>query len=246
MATRPLQRKSLERAVRKRLKELGEIERRDLAWYHEVGRLVHELFPTREHGQGQMAALAADLGYISLPTLRNVHQFSQTYREQDLARLRHIPWSHVRFLLTIKDPKRRNWYREQCQRHAWPLRLLESKVREEFGKRRAGGRAYRRDTDVGPRVALDRLLKLRQVYQIKFLEPLEQNLVPLAKQIKQHSDEDLTVLLDRACAALQELRLAMREALSNLRVIQQAGAKSSASRSRSKRRRKPSRRSRVT
>ena len=229
MAKSPAKPANFDKATRAKLRKLIAHKSSDLAWHYAVGQLVEELAPQGENNFGKMKALVEliDGKGKRVPTdaLNAARDFSRSVPKEELGTLEGLSFAHVGKLLTIKGKKRRDWYREQCQAKKWPFRKLDAMIKEEFGKKSRGGRPFVEVKGIGPTVALNNVLWLRDAWQKKFAPALEQNLEPLAKKLRGKSAEKYSEQVDETCTALDELCAAAqdaREKLGTLKKIRKA------------------------
>ncbi len=224
MAKSPAKRKHTDSAAAvAKLKKLFASKRNDLAWHHEFGRLVDVLTSERKYRASKINELVELLSgkksQAVMQLLYAARDFSQTYPKRELGTLKGLSFTHVRKLLTVKDEKRRDWYRQQCQKNNWSFRQLDAKVKEIFGKRSQGGRPFA-EVKVAPREALSNMLSLRDMWQSKCAPKLEQNLERLAKRInRRQPDDELVSLVDAGCTALDALCAAVQDARTKLRKV---------------------------
>ncbi len=154
-----------------KLKEMFANKRSDLAWHHEVGRLVDVLRPERRYRASKINELVELLSgkksQAATQLLYAARDFSRTYPKRALGTLKGLTFTHVCRLLTVENAQRRDWYRMQCQKHQWKSRQLDAKIKEEFGKRSQGGRPFVEVKMVGPLAALRNMLWLRDMWENK-------------------------------------------------------------------------------
>jgi hypothetical protein len=204
-----------------KLKELFANKRSDLAWHHEVGRLVDQIVSERSHGKTGVPNLAEQLGEKE-NFIYKLLAFVRLYDETDVPKLDGLTFGHVTHLLSVKNATLRDEFRQQCQQHRCSVVKLLAAITERLGTRSRGGRPVSTPTKVGPSTALRTTIRLSDSWQQKCVPALEENLTVLAKRMKRKPDEDLVKLVDDTCIALDKLHAAVREARTKLTAIRAA------------------------
>jgi hypothetical protein len=198
-----------------RLQTLIDRKRNDLASHYEVGQLVKELVPNRNYGRKKkLVELLVDSSKkVSFTLLYTARDFAKKYRKQDLPKLDGLSFAHVARLLRIRGPKRRNWYRQECQKHGWSTRQLSTKVYEAFGKRSKSYRPFKEgDEQISPLAALLKVLWLRDAAINQCMPMLEHSYDRLPKQMSRQPDGKFADLVADACTALDALNVAVKDA----------------------------------
>ena len=154
--------------------------------------MVDALAPERKSRAGNIKELVERPGgKVTEQLLYRARNFSRGYTEQELDTLQGLTITHALKLLTVKDKKRRDRFRQQCQKNNWSFDELDAQIKEKLGKRSQGGRPFVEAKEAGPHAALGNMLKLRDMWQNKCAPKLEQNLKRITKQMKQHPDDEL-------------------------------------------------------
>jgi hypothetical protein len=204
-----------------KLQKLLANKQSDLAWHHEVGRLVDQIVPERTYNQAEIVRLAEQVGE-GRDFVYKVLAFARLFRERDLPTLNGLTFGHVKALLGVKDAKLRDRLRQQCQQHEWTNRQLWIAVQELLGKRSQGGRPVNKPTKLGPLPALRTIVRDSKAWQRQCVPALERNLKSLAKRLKRQPDEELLQLVGETCTALSQLQAAAEQSLKRLKGIRAA------------------------
>ena len=108
--------------------------------YWEIGREINEAIGERaEYGKQLLQFLAKRLtaefgkGY-TVPNLRNMRQFYQMFPIRYTLRSE-LSWSHYRLLMRVDEPKRREFYMNECVESGWTSRQLERQIYSFFYER---------------------------------------------------------------------------------------------------------------
>lgn len=87
------------------------------------------------YGEQIVATLAqqleADYGRgFSSKNLRHMLRFAEAFNEQNIvyAVSRHLSWTHLRSLIYIDDPLKRDFYLQMCQQERWSTRTLQERL----------------------------------------------------------------------------------------------------------------------
>jgi hypothetical protein len=144
--------------------ELGRLidsPRDDLAWHHEVGKLVLRLRPEGPRGSQWARGLAEALG-PSPAWLARARRFADLYpSREDVAELEAmgVNWSRLYFAFAVPDERDRHALLRRAVRERWPDQQLRFTVQELYPSKRrgVGGRPRREFTSHGPEVTLREL-----------------------------------------------------------------------------------------
>ena len=110
--------------------------------YWSIGRRVREdiLKGTRAaYGDEIVSALGRQLaaefgrGY-SRRNLFNMIRFAEVYPEREIvhALSAQLGWTHLRQIMYLEDPLKRDYYAEMCRLERWSTRTLEKKIAPAF------------------------------------------------------------------------------------------------------------------
>jgi predicted nuclease of restriction endonuclease-like (RecB) superfamily len=108
--------------------------------YWEIGREINEAVGERaEYGKQLLQFLAerltAEFGKgFKVSNLRNMRQFYQTFPIRHTLRSE-LSWSHYRLLIRIDEPKRRDFYLNECVQSGWTVRQLDRQIHSLFYER---------------------------------------------------------------------------------------------------------------
>jgi len=108
--------------------------------YWEIGREINEAVGERaEYGKQLLQFLAerltADFGKgFNERSLRHMRQFYQTFPIRNTL-CSELSWSHYRLLMRIDEPKRRDFYLNECVQSGWTVRQLDRQVHSFFYER---------------------------------------------------------------------------------------------------------------
>lgn len=111
---------------------------------HTLGQVLQQAYKVgAKHGS---SVLATALG-ISPDEVRHTRLFAERYTREQLDQLlaqcsteKAIDWAHVRLLLSIDDPKKREAAQKMVVQRKWTVQELSAHIQEKFGKRSGGGR----------------------------------------------------------------------------------------------------------
>ena len=211
-----------------RLKTLLAKRRNDLAWHHEVGRLVAQHVPKAvTYGHGQMRELILRLG---LPFARKTQvplycdrDFALSYSEKELPSLKGLKFGQVSILTGIKDKKTRDHFRRLCQRHHWSMRELRGRIQEQIGRRSRARKRFDEQGYLGPQAALSTMLRLQDMWAKRCAPALGRDVDRLGKKMTGPDGAKVCALFDEACTAVNELLAAVKQARAELRRVRARG-----------------------
>lgn len=97
-----------------------------------------------EYGEQIVATLAQQLesdygrGFSS-KNLRHMLRFAEAFLDQNIvyAVSRHLSWTHLRSLIYIDDPLKRDFYLQMCQQERWSTRTLQERLNSMLFERTA-------------------------------------------------------------------------------------------------------------
>ena len=198
--------------------------RRDLDWYHAVGRRVAALRPAPgepESGRsGWVERLAAALGtYPSL--FRKAALFVRLYPEESaLRKLEALgaDWSRVVLSFSVRDEEKRHRLLRRALRERWTIPRFRFEVQQRFpsARRGVGGRPRRTPDRYGPEVCVRELGRLSRRWLDFFAHAWEgvtaEEWGRFAAACLGEDQELLAGTLVEAEAALQALAAAARAA----------------------------------
>jgi len=143
-----------------RLKRLlSKTGKRDLLWYHDVGRDVRALVPSesRGYGEGRIQNLAVALGKSDsyADKLWKARSFYGKYDRTDVRLLckSKVPgdfsltWAHMVLLISLDDDDRLE-VQENCIDKEWSSKELRHRIKEYREPKGQGGRRFRRPKSV--------------------------------------------------------------------------------------------------
>jgi predicted nuclease of restriction endonuclease-like (RecB) superfamily len=174
--------------------------------YWEIGRQIHEAAGERaEYGRNLLAYLSkrltAEFGKgFTVRNLRNMRQFYQTFPIRHTLRAE-LSWSHYRLLMKNTEPKRLQFYLNECADNNWTVRQLERQMFTFYYERLiATQKEYRAEIageieQTEPKTDADYLLK--DPYILEFLD--------LKENIKYNESELEQGLIDKLQEFLLEL-----------------------------------------
>ena len=106
--------------------------------YWKVGKRINEEVlgnERAEYGKQIVATLwrqlEKDYGYsFSEKNLRRMMQFAQTFPDEQIisALRRQLSWSHIKVLIPIEDPLKREFYIEMCKLEKWSVRVFQERI----------------------------------------------------------------------------------------------------------------------
>ena len=115
--------------------------------YWQIGQRIGSevLQGTRaEYGEQIVATLAvqleADYGRgFSSKNLRHMLRFAEVFPQQEIvyAVSRQLSWTHLRSLIYIDDPLKRDFYLQMCQQERWSTRTLQARMDSQLFERTA-------------------------------------------------------------------------------------------------------------
>ncbi len=129
------------------IRQLMEISRAELAvtvnstltlLYWQIGQRVHsEVLQGERAGYGEQIVLTlsrhleTDYGRgFSSKNLRHMLRFAQAFPDADIvsALRRQLSWTHIKALIYIDDPLKREFYVEMCKAEGWSTRTLQDRL----------------------------------------------------------------------------------------------------------------------
>jgi predicted nuclease of restriction endonuclease-like (RecB) superfamily len=108
--------------------------------YWEIGREINEAVGERaEYGKQLLQFLAERLTTefgkgFTVANLRNMRQFYQAFPIRYTV-CSELSWSHYRLLMRIDEPKRRDFYLNECVQSGWTVRQLDRQIHSFFYER---------------------------------------------------------------------------------------------------------------
>jgi predicted nuclease of restriction endonuclease-like (RecB) superfamily len=120
----------------------------ELTWlYWQVGRRIHrEILGSRRAGYGEeiVSTLSRQLtveygrGY-SAKSLRHMVRFAETFAEEGIVSTlsRQLSWSHLKEIIYVDDPLKRDFYLELCRLEDWSVRQLRERMQSLLFERSA-------------------------------------------------------------------------------------------------------------
>jgi predicted nuclease of restriction endonuclease-like (RecB) superfamily len=108
--------------------------------YWEIGREINDAIGERaEYGKQLLQYLAeqltAEFGKgFSERSLRHMRQFYQAFPIRNTL-CSELSWSHYRLLMRIDEPKRRDFYLNECAQSGWTVRQLDRQIHSFFFER---------------------------------------------------------------------------------------------------------------
>ncbi len=115
--------------------------------YWQIGQRIRvEVLQGERAGYGEqvVASLAtqleADYGRgFSVKNLRHMLRFAETFpkEEIDSAVQRQLSWTHLKTLIYIADPLKRDFYLQMCQQEGWSTRTLQERLDSQLFERTA-------------------------------------------------------------------------------------------------------------
>lgn len=115
--------------------------------YWEIGKRINqETLNARraEYGKQIIATLAEQLtlehgSSFSEKNLRRMIQFAEVFPDKQIVAsvMRQLSWTHIRELIPIKDPLKRDFYIEICKLERWSVRTLRERIQSMLYERTA-------------------------------------------------------------------------------------------------------------
>jgi predicted nuclease of restriction endonuclease-like (RecB) superfamily len=120
----------------------------ELTWlYWQVGQRIHrEILGSQRGGYGQeiVSALARELTVdcgrgFSAKNLHHMVRFAQVFPEESTvsALRRQLTWTHLKSLIYVDDPLKRDFYIELCRLETWSSRQLQDRMQSLLYERSA-------------------------------------------------------------------------------------------------------------
>ncbi|MBC7751040.1 MAG: DUF1016 domain-containing protein [Candidatus Saccharibacteria bacterium] len=115
--------------------------------YWEIGRRINAeilINERAEYGKQIVATLSRQLtleygSSFSEKNLRRMIQFALVFQDQAIVAslMRQLSWSHIRELIPIQDPLKREFYIEICKLEKWSVRTLRDRIQSMLYERTA-------------------------------------------------------------------------------------------------------------
>jgi predicted nuclease of restriction endonuclease-like (RecB) superfamily len=76
---------------------------------------------------------------FSEKNLRRMMQFAQIFPDEKMigSLIRQLSWSHIKLLIPIEDPQKRNFYIEICKLEKWSVRIFQERIQSMLYERTA-------------------------------------------------------------------------------------------------------------
>lgn len=117
-----------------------------LLYWHVGQRIRTEVLQGQRAGYGEhiVSALARQLeaGYgrgFSEKNLRHMLRFAEAFPDEQTvsAARRQLSWTHLKALIYIGDPLKRDFYLQMCQQEGWSTRILQERMESQLFERTA-------------------------------------------------------------------------------------------------------------
>jgi predicted nuclease of restriction endonuclease-like (RecB) superfamily len=115
--------------------------------YWQVGRRIHrEILGNQRAGYGEAVIamlagrLTADYGRgFSAKSLRHMVRFAEAFPDEEIvsALRRQLSWTHLKALIYVDDPLKRDFYVELCRLESWSSRQLQERMQSLLFERSA-------------------------------------------------------------------------------------------------------------
>jgi hypothetical protein len=170
----------------------------DVFWYHRVGScllILNEVSPYKSYWVRDAARTTG----LHRSTFFRAMLLAELYSVDELQSLKHLSWTALRALVTVRDDKLRRKLQQQAEKQRWSVRRLQWEINIQRGKRPSHGGRKRQPEGEGR--DLRRLAKATREWQgfVKDVWPGER----LRK--RRPNGKQLAVLVDRAFEAMTTL-----------------------------------------
>ncbi len=126
------------------------VKEQALKTYHEIGRHLVEagLTGSENYGQAILEDIADEVD-IDLRTIQRCIAFFKEYNT--VPKNRNLTWTHFKFLLSVNDPEKRQYYEDKASKGEWTVRELKKAIKaggykgkkpKQFKLKRPSGNTY--------------------------------------------------------------------------------------------------------